>query len=436
MDDTTPQNQGTVPADQAGTATVSRRTFSALAGAGMALLLPRVAHGGEAAEAQAPAPRSPGSVRPSAAASPAMIHTFRPPRPAKDLDNAIVYRREDEFASHPYVAGFWETAAGHLVANFSTRKVNYVGDPNDLSHNNLGRNPGGRQVNVRSEDRGRTWKEANPTFNDGRGRQAAADDEVDSLAEIGPIDFRNKDVLVANSSSAFGAPTSRSVVRISKDGGHTWSRSFRLPLDGLHSLSAINSSLVRPDGRCLLFMFEVSPDGWNRHNLVYRSTDDHSSFHFLSFITPKDDPFAAGTGDWKGPFASADIAGSIRAGYMLPNGTDAVRAALSARSDRGHVDRALQERRRRAHVGVSLARQRFRRAGQPRADERRAPGDGLRLPVAAFRHSRRGQRRRRPDLGLRDHPARRWRQLGSRLSQRLGSGARQGRRALLLQQQE
>ena len=320
MDDTTPQNQGTVPADQAGSVTVSRRTFSALAGAGMALLLPRVAHGGEAAEAQAPAPRSPGSARPSAAASPAMIHTFRPPRPAKDLDNAIVYRRDDEFASHPYVAGFWETAAGHLVANFSTRKVNYVGDPNDLSHNNLGRNPGGRQVNVRSEDRGRTWKEANPTFNDGRGRQAAADDEVDSMAEIGPIDFRNKDVLVANSSSAFGAPTSRSVVRISKDGGHTWSRSFRLPLDGLHSLSAINSSLVRPDGRCLLFMFEVSPDGWNRHNLVYRSTDDHSSFHFLSFITVKDDPFAAGTGDWKGPFAFGGHRWFYPRGYMLPNG--------------------------------------------------------------------------------------------------------------------
>lgn len=75
MDDTTPQNQGNVPDDQTGNATVSRRTFSALAGAGMALLLPRVTHGGEAAEAQAPASGPSGSARPGAAASPAMINT-------------------------------------------------------------------------------------------------------------------------------------------------------------------------------------------------------------------------------------------------------------------------------------------------------------------------------------------------------------------------
>jgi hypothetical protein len=51
-------------------------------------------------------------------------------RRAKNADHAIVYRRENEFASHPYVRGFWETAAGHLICNFSVATVDYKGDPN------------------------------------------------------------------------------------------------------------------------------------------------------------------------------------------------------------------------------------------------------------------------------------------------------------------
>lgn len=158
------------------------------------------------------------------------------------------------------------------------------------------------------------------------------------------IDFTDKDVLIANSSSGFGAPNGRAFVRVSKDAGRSWSRSFRLPLDGLHSLSAINSSLVRPDGRCLLFMFEVNPDLPNRHNLVYRSTDDHASFHFMSFITVKDDPFAAGTGDWEQlPCAFRGHRWFYPRGYTLPNGR--LLCVLRCQRDPTSVmwDRALQE---------------------------------------------------------------------------------------------
>jgi hypothetical protein len=309
--------QGGAPEDPGTPTAVSRRTFSTLVGAGMAMLAPGTAHALERGAAPAQQIAGGGARR---AAAPTTVKTFRPPRPAKDLETAVVYRRDNEFASHPYIAGFWETAAGHLVANFSTRQVDYGGDPNNLSHNNLGRNPGGRQVTIRSEDRGRTWKEAAPTYDQRQPPEPSSDGEVDSLAELGAIDFLNKDVLVANSSTAFGAPASRAVVRMSKDAGRSWSRSFRVPLDGLHSLSAMQSSLVRPDGVCLLFMFEVSEDGWNRHNLVYRSTDDHSSFHFLSFITVKDDPFAAGSGDWKGPYAFGGHRWFYPRGYMLPSG--------------------------------------------------------------------------------------------------------------------
>jgi len=302
---------------------VSRRTFGAFMGAAVGMLVP---HGGQAQDGAGkdPEPGTPGSreqgqAMPGTTGRNSSIRTFRPPRPAKELDTAVVYRREDEFASHPYVSGFWETAAGHLVANFSTRKVDYGGNPDNLSHNNLGRNTGTRGVTVRSEDRGWTWKEIDaPSGNSGSGPPG---EESDSMAEIAPIDFLNRDVLISNSSSGF-SPTSRAFVRVSKDAGRTWSRSFRLPLDGLQSLGAMNSQLVRPDGRCLLFMFEVSQDGWNRRPLVYRSTDDGTTFHFLSFITPREDPFAAATSEtWKDlPLAFGGHRWFYPRGYMLPNG--------------------------------------------------------------------------------------------------------------------
>ena len=315
-DETTLERRNDDPEVQTGKGTVSRRTFSAFMGAAVALLVPRATSASDTAgeDAAGGTPDTGSATRNTTA-----IKTFHPPQPAKDLETAIVYRREDEFASHPYVAGFWETEAGHLVANFSTRKVNYGGDPDNLSHNNLGRNTGTRSVTVRSEDRGQTWHETAPRYSDARGETAG--DGPDSMGEIAPIDFLKKDVLISNSSSGF-SPTSRAFVRVSKDAGRTWSRSFRLPLDGLQSLGAMNSTLVRPDGRCLLFMFEVSSDGWNRHPLVYRSTDDRTTFHFLSFITPKEDPFGAGTGEsWKKlPYAFGGHRWFYPRGYMLPNG--------------------------------------------------------------------------------------------------------------------
>ena len=297
---------------------ISRRTFNALAGTGLAFLLPGVARAGDMAT-RTPKSHPRDEAIHGAAGDTTIIKKFSPPRPAKNLDTAVVYRREDEFASHPYTSGFWETADGYLIAGFATRKVSYGGNPDNLVHTNLGRNSGNRSVIMRSKDRGKTWHELDaPKM---AARRPPNDGETDSMAEIGPIDFLNKDVLVSNASAGF-SPDSRAFVRVSKNAGETWSRPFALPLDGLQSLGAMNSSLVRPDGQCLLFMFEISEDGWNRHPLVYRSTDDGSTFHFMSFITPKEDPFAAGTGEsWKKlPYAFGGHRWFYPRGYMLPSG--------------------------------------------------------------------------------------------------------------------
>ena len=240
------------------------------------------------------------------------IRRFSPPRPAKDVEHAVVYRRENEFASHPYVRGFWETAAGHLICNFSLATVDYRGDPLKLAHIELVRSTGGRRaVTIRSEDRGKTWKVTNEdkhrSSNDVRAPTPGIDGKRESLTEIGPIDYSNKDVLISNFNyqymredalikefyeglkSITDAPDRQVYIRVSKDAGRTWSRSVMLPLDGLYALSAVESSTVRPDGKCLLFLNGVSKQGSGSRPLVYRSMDDGTSFHFLSYVTPIDE---------------------------------------------------------------------------------------------------------------------------------------------------
>lgn len=246
------------------------------------------------------------------------IRKFSAPRAAKNVEHAIVYRRENEFASHPYVRGFWETAAGHLICNFSLATVDYRADPNLLAHISLVRSAGGRRaVTVRSEDRGRTWnvtnEDRNRPSNDVRAPQAGVDGRREPLVEIGPIDYSNRDVLVSNFNHQYmpedglirdfyeslkplvEAPERQVFFRVSRDAGRTWSRSVMLPLDGLYGISAVESAAVRPDGRCLLFLNGLTRQGTMSRPLVYRSTDDGTTFHFLSFVTPSDDPFFGGT---------------------------------------------------------------------------------------------------------------------------------------------
>jgi hypothetical protein len=252
-----------------------------------------------------------------------VIKKFSPPRQAKNVEHAVVYRRDDEFASHPYVRGFWATAAGHLICNFSVATVDYRGDPNLLAHPGLLRNHGGRRsATVRSEDRGRTWQLSNADRNRPNNDVMVPRPGIDgqppgSLADIGPIDYTNKDVLISNFNHmymkedplltdfyasvtpSFGPPENQVYIRVSKDGGRNWSRSVMLPLDGLQALSAVESNTIRPDGRCLLFLVGSSKGSPGRP-LVYRSIDDGTDFHFLSYVTPKDEPLAGGRG-WMYP---------------------------------------------------------------------------------------------------------------------------------------
>ena len=248
------------------------------------------------------------------------IRRFAPPRPARNAEHGIVYRNEGEFCAWPYTQGFFETADGTLIANFIRTSANY-GNVDSLNHNVVMRG-GSTLVSARSHDHGKTWdKEA---LQEHKGLTFPPHEGAgDSIAELGPLDFMNKDTLIWSQCTAFGQPASRPYVRISRDAGRTWSKNFRLPLDGLPSASTNSSQMVRSDGRSMLLLTMVTPDGWSRRPMVFLSTADKSTWRFLSFITPKEDPYGAADGDWA-KLASSYAFGGHRWFYprtvQLPSG--------------------------------------------------------------------------------------------------------------------
>jgi hypothetical protein len=250
---------------------------------------------------------------------------FAPPRAPKHVDHAIVYRRENEFCSWPFTSGFWENAQGELIANFTSRTVSYAsGDA--IRHDVLGQNSSGpKTVAVRSRDRGLTWDGANPQINmlagPGGGGGAAAMAQMPAAFDQ-PVNYLDSNILVSNGSAGgFATASTRGTANISRDGGKSWGPTVLLPLDGLHATTGVQSVLIRPDGRCLLFMFSVEKDNTNRRPLVFGSTNEGREFRFMSYIVPKRDPWGQADGNYTDP--SVAFIGHrwfYPRAYMLPNG--------------------------------------------------------------------------------------------------------------------
>ncbi|GAA0283389.1 hypothetical protein GCM10009127_26070 [Alteraurantiacibacter aestuarii] len=253
------------------------------------------------------------------------IRTYSAPIRPRDIDHATVYKHDDEFCSWPFTSGFWENGDGTLIANFATRNVSYnSGDA--IRHDVLGQNSSNpRTITVRSHDRGLTWDGANPQINmmagpGGEGRGMARDEMPVMLEQ--PVDYTDPNVLVSNGvMGGFATSGTQGTVRISRDGGSSWGSTLLVPLEGLSATTGIQSSLVRPDGRLLLFMFSVDADNSHRRPLVYGSTNEGREFHFMSYIVPRDDPFGNADGDYDDP--SVAFVGHrwfYPRGYMLSSG--------------------------------------------------------------------------------------------------------------------
>jgi hypothetical protein len=252
---------------------------------------------------------------------------YSPPRPPKRVDHAIVYRHDDEFCSWPYTSGFWENSEGTLIANFATRNVEYGNGGGAIRHDVLGKNSTNpRTVTVRSKDRGRTWDGDHPQYNmmagpGGAGGPRVPADQMPTMFPE-PVDYLAPKVLVSNGSvGGFATEGTQGTVRVSKDDGRTWGETIRVPLENIPSMTAIESTLVRPDGRCLLFMFAVDKDNTHRRPLVYGSTNEGREFHFMSYIVPREDPWGQTAGQYTDP--SVAFVGHrwfYPRGYLLKSG--------------------------------------------------------------------------------------------------------------------
>jgi len=253
------------------------------------------------------------------------VRTYSRPIRPRDVDHAVVYRREDEFCSWPFTSGFWENGDGTLIANFATRNVSYAsGDA--IRHDVLGQNSSNpRTITVRSHDRGLTWDGANPQVDmlagpGGEGRGQSRDAMPTMLPE--PVDYTDRNVLVSNGSmGGFATSGTRGTVRVSKDGGQTWGPTVLVHMANIAAMTGVHSTLVRPDGRLLLFMFSIDADNTHRRPLVFGSTNEGREFNFISYIVPRDDPFGNADGAYTDP--SVAFVGHrwfYPRGYLLPSG--------------------------------------------------------------------------------------------------------------------
>jgi Neuraminidase (sialidase) len=174
-------------------------------------------------------------------------------------------------------------------------------------------------LTVRSKDYGRTWDGANPVVN-AYEHLAKGTENAKALSDLGPVNYFDKNVLLSNYGPDFGTPKARTLIRISRDRGHTWSPGLPLAMEGLHSLSSINSVLVRPDGTVFIWLFEVGLGGFDRHPLIYALPPGGTEFRFMTFITPKEDPYGAADGDYSGTLRFGGHRWFYPRGTLLPNG--------------------------------------------------------------------------------------------------------------------
>ena len=256
---------------------------------------------------------------PAAARSAAVIRRYAAPRQLANVDHAVVYRRETEMVGWPHVMGFWNLGDGEILQQVTSINTSY-GSADAISHDNLGKEGlGGKSVALRSKDWGRTWDGANPVFNmmTNADRSMAA---AKTMGDLQPISFLDKNILIANNGTAFGMANGKTQVRVSKDRGRSWSPAINVPMDGLHSLSGMNSVLIRPDGTAMIWLMEVDEKATNRHPCIFALPPRGTDFHFLTFVTPKADPKGEADGDWTTTPRFAGHRWFYPRGYMLPNG--------------------------------------------------------------------------------------------------------------------
>ena len=191
----------------------------------------------------------------------------------KNIQHAIVHRREDRFAAWPFNCGVWKFPGDEIVVGFTSRLCHYK-ERFEVNH---GYDPQDGQPCLflsRSTDGGRTWSERPFTeIKDISWRL-----QQGALARQVPVDFKSPDLLVHHMDD---------YVMLSTDRGRTFQAVSRLPHCGHEKVMGRPDCVIRPDGACVLFSTVSTTTGMEGRPVVYISRNGGVSWEFLAYMTPE-----------------------------------------------------------------------------------------------------------------------------------------------------
>jgi len=204
---------------------------------------------------------------------------YQKPIQPRDMEHVVIYRNEGEFSSWPFNGGMWKISENNILVAFMNIHCDYS-VPRNLVHDRV--EQFGKILAVRTRDGGRTWEAPIVVADNNR-----LNDELHygKQHELEEYDFSDSNVLLEcwctpNSSD----PYAKAWVKISKDGGNTWSEAVLLPDCGIPRFQGRPSYIVRPDGVVLLFLTARPSTNPHDRPVVYASFDNGRNWSLISLM--------------------------------------------------------------------------------------------------------------------------------------------------------
>jgi len=204
---------------------------------------------------------------------------YRPEKP-KEIENLIIYRKDDEYCSWPFNAGMWKCSRDNILVAFMNISCDYSNSKN-LLHDRV--ETFGKIKAVRTVDGGRNWSEA-ATIADNIELSEQLTYGIPFVPEE-YFDFSNPNTLLC----CWSTPNSsnekaKAWVKRSKDAGMSWEPAVLLPQCSIPRFQGRPSYIVRPDGVILLFL-TARPEN-NRYDrpVVYASFDGGVNWCLISMM--------------------------------------------------------------------------------------------------------------------------------------------------------
>ncbi|WP_436927495.1 sialidase family protein [Halosimplex amylolyticum] len=200
----------------------------------------------------------------------------------QDVTHSVVHRNPDEFAAWPFNGGMWLLGDEEVAVGFFAHDCDYAVESH-LNHRRI--STYGEIRLSRTHNGGNTWESPEVV-----GRFPDISEQVlhGRTVEVDSVDLSDPEtLLMAWAAPDFWAEWSEPWIRLSEDGGHTWSDPMGLPTFHHEGVQGRPSTFVRDDGTVLLFGSAISETSPSPRASVYASFDGRANWTFLSYLTPQ-----------------------------------------------------------------------------------------------------------------------------------------------------